>query len=156
METGIMYVGINDLPNLVALTEQPEQKPDEFSKVTVIEAGEILYQRNCAVWHGKASSRQGSFPPRIDIANRLESEDVKAMLRSSRGMMPSFAVLPESDRDAIVAFLFNLDDGRVYHGGEAIVGSKQQRERYRLKGYIQLKDQNGYPGVKPPWGTLNA
>ncbi|HLT71098.1 MAG TPA: PQQ-binding-like beta-propeller repeat protein [Cyclobacteriaceae bacterium] len=156
METGIMYVGINDIPNIVALTEQPEQKPDEFSKVTVIEAGEILYQRNCAVCHGKDRSTQGSFPPLTDIANRLEPEDVKAMLRSSRGMMPSFAVLPESDRDAIVAFLFNLDDGRVYHRGEAIVGSKQQRARYRLKGYIQLKDQNGYPGVKPPWGTLNA
>jgi len=29
-------------------------------------------------------------------------------------------------------------------------------KRYSLKGYLQLKDQNGYPGVKPPWGTLNA
>jgi len=33
---------------------------------------------------------------------------------------------------------------------------KQQGKQYRLKGYTQLKDQDGYPGVKPPWGTLNA
>lgn len=155
-ETGIMYVGINDIPNIVALTEQPQQQPNDFSKISVIEAGEILYQRNCAVCHGKDRSTQGSFPPLTGIEDRLEPEDVKAVLRSSRGMMPSFAALPESDRDAIVAFLFNRDDGKVYRGGEAIVDSKQQGARYRLNGYIQLKDQNGYPGVKPPWGTLNA
>jgi mono/diheme cytochrome c family protein len=56
-----MYVGINDIPNIVALTEQPEQKPDEFSKVRVIEAGEILYQRNCAACHGKAEARKVHF-----------------------------------------------------------------------------------------------
>ena len=28
--------------------------------------------------------------------------------------MPSFNVLPEQDKDAIVAFLFNLEDKRLY------------------------------------------
>ena len=27
---------------------------------------------------------------------------------------------------------------------------------YAFGGYNQFKDQNGYPAVKPPWGTLNA
>src|SRR5690606_17601283 len=76
--------------------------------------------------------------------------------RSSRGLMPSFAALPETDRDAIIAYLFNLDDGKRYEGSEALADNNVPGKRYRLKGYIQLKDQNGYPGVKPPWGTLNA
>jgi quinoprotein glucose dehydrogenase len=27
---------------------------------------------------------------------------------------------------------------------------------YRHTGYIQLRDHEGYPGIKPPWGLLNA
>jgi len=27
---------------------------------------------------------------------------------------------------------------------------------YNHKGYTKLRDSEGYPGVKPPWGTLNA
>lgn len=27
---------------------------------------------------------------------------------------------------------------------------------YRIKGYIKFLDQDGYPAIKPPWGTLNA
>ena len=30
------------------------------------------------------------------------------------------------------------------------------RYRYRHKGYIQMRDQEGYPAIKPPWGVLNA
>jgi quinoprotein glucose dehydrogenase len=28
--------------------------------------------------------------------------------------------------------------------------------RYRHKGYLQFKDHEGYPAIKPPWGQLNA
>ena len=28
--------------------------------------------------------------------------------------------------------------------------------QYRHKGYIQIKDQEGYPAIKPPWGVLTA
>ena len=30
------------------------------------------------------------------------------------------------------------------------------RYRYGHLGYIQMKDQEGYPAIKPPWGVLNA
>ena len=73
--------------------------------------------------------------------------------------MPSFNVLPDQDKDAIVAFLFNLEDKRLYQVNDKESKSatiKDTRKRYSLKGVIQLKDQDGYPGIKPPWGTLNA
>src|SRR5690606_17326011 len=28
--------------------------------------------------------------------------------------------------------------------------------KYRLNGYQRFLDRDGYPGIKPPWGTLNA
>ncbi len=37
----------------------------------------------------------------------------------------------------------------VEAGGDA-------KHRYQHQGYIQLRDQEGYPAIKPPWGVLTA
>ena len=159
METGIMYVGINDIPNLVQLLERGQENPDELSGMPLIKAGEILYQKNCAVCHGNDRMGNKSFPSLLNIESRLKPRDVKGILQKRGAMMPSFNTLPEQDKEAIVAFLFNLNENKFYQNknqdGKTAM-NKETRKRYRLKGYIQLKDQNGYPGVKPPWGTLNA
>ena len=71
--------------------------------------------------------------------------------------MPSFYTLPNEDKDAILAYLFNQQDKRLYQAkNEDTTIRKETTKGYNLKDYIHLKDQNGYPGVKPPWGTLNA
>ena len=160
METGIMYVGINDIPNIIQLVEKKEDNRDELSNMPMIKAGEIFYQKNCAVCHGADKKGNNSFPPLLNIGSRLKPNDVKVLLQKPRGMMPSFNVLPEQDKDAIIAFLFNQEDKRLYQvmkqDSTSAAINKDTRKRYSLKGVIQLKDQNGYPGVKPPWGTLNA
>jgi hypothetical protein len=47
-ETGIMYIGINDIPNIVQLVEHKEESPEELAAMPLIKAGEILYKKNCA------------------------------------------------------------------------------------------------------------
>ena len=32
----------------------------------------------------------------------------------------------------------------------------QSNVPYRISGYTKFLDKNGYPAVRPPWGTLNA
>ena len=159
MKTGIIYVGINDIPNVVQLVENNDANPDEFSSVPLIKAGEMLYQTNCAVCHGNDRKGNGSFPPLLDVQKRLQPTDIKILLQKKKGMMPSFDAMPANDKDAIIAYLFNLNDKRIYQSSktnEHTFDAKQENKQYRLKGYTQLKDQEGYPGVKPPWGTLNA
>jgi len=72
--------------------------------------------------------------------------------------MPSFYSLPQEDKDAIIAYLFDQKDKRLYLAKttDSDTIKKDARKRYGLKDYIHLEDQDGYPGVKPPWGTLNA
>ena len=36
------------------------------------------------------------------------------------------------------------------------VAPSEQRFRFQHKGYIQFRDQDGYPASKPPWGVLSA
>jgi quinoprotein glucose dehydrogenase len=157
METGVMYVGINDIPNIVELKEKKDER-EELSNMPMIKAGEVFYQRNCAACHGADKGGNKSFPPLVNIANRLKPNDAETLLQKSRGMMPSFYTLPQQDKDAIIAYLFNLKDKRRYQAPKKDSTSvkKQTKKRYNLKDYIHLEDQDGYPGVKPPWSTLNA
>ncbi len=39
---------------------------------------------------------------------------------------------------------------------EAKPGKQQRYGPYRHTGYPQFRDHEGYPGIKPPWGLLNA
>ena len=157
METGIMYVGINDIPNIVELKEKKDYRK-ELSNMPMIKAGEIIYRKNCAVCHGDDKKGNKSFPPLLNIGSRLNPNDVKGLLQKAKGMMPSFYSLPEEDKDAIIAYLFNQEDKRLYvaKSQDSTGAKKETRKRYNLKDYIHLEDQDGYPGVKPPWGTLNA
>jgi quinoprotein glucose dehydrogenase len=157
METGIMYVGINDIPNIVELREKKDYRK-EISNMPIIRAGEIIYQRNCSPCHGNDRAGNRSFPPLLNIASRLNPDDVKGLLQKSKGMMPSFYSLPQEDKDAIIAYLFDQKDKRLYLAKttDSDTIKKDARKRYNLKDYIHLEDQDGYPGVKPPWGTLNA
>jgi quinoprotein glucose dehydrogenase len=155
METGVMYVGINDIPNIVELKEKKDSR-EELSGMPMIKAGKIFYQRNCSVCHGADKGGNKSFPPLVNIGSRLKPNDVSTLLQKPRGLMPSYYTLPGEDKDAIIAFLFNQEDKRLYQVKTLDTAKKQTRKRYNLKDYIHLEDQNGYPGVKPPWGTLNA
>jgi quinoprotein glucose dehydrogenase len=160
METGIMYVGINDIANIVHLVERKDETPDELATMPLANAGKILFERNCAACHGNDLKGNRSFPPLFNIEKRYKPADLKGILQKPRGMMPSFNSLPEEDKDAITAFLFNLKDNGVYKAKVKSINPEivntQATKRYALKGYMQLKDQNGYFGTKPPWGTLNA
>lgn len=160
MKTGIMYIGINEIPNIVQLIEKKAENTGDLSKMPLTEAGRILYQANCAVCHGKDGNGNYNFPQLSNIASRLKPQQVKATLQKRGAMMPSFNALPEFDKNAIVAFLFSADKNKFLktNPSDKISTNEvaQANKRYRLKGYEQLLDQNGYPGIKPPWGTLNA
>jgi quinoprotein glucose dehydrogenase len=155
METGIMYVGINDIPNIVELKEKKDNRL-ELSGMPMIKAGEVFYQRHCSACHGADKGGNKTFPSLVNIESRLKPNDVNTLLQKARGLMPSFYSLPAEDKDAIVAYLFNQEDKRVYQVKTVDTSKNKIGKRYNLKDYIHLRDQFGYPGVKPPWGTLNA
>ena len=154
-ETGIMYAGINDIPNVVQLLEKKDDNKI-LSAMPFVKAGEILYQKNCGSCHGKDLKGNTSFPPLVHIEKRFTPSNVSGLLQKPRGMMPSFSMMPGQDKDAILDYLFKLKNKKLYKNADTAGNNMANKKRYSLKGYTQLLDQNGYPGVKPPWGTLNA
>ena len=71
--------------------------------------------------------------------------------------MPAFKNLGESDKTAIASYLLNLESKQK----ETYVPVVKPRHPfyntpYRLAGIKQFLTKEGYPGIAPPWGTLNA
>jgi quinoprotein glucose dehydrogenase len=156
-ETNIMYIGANETPNIVQLVEL-KSDDDELYKLPVLKAGEMVYQKNCSPCHGSDKKGIDPFPPLLNINRKLKSEQAFEIIEKGRDKMPSFINLPLPQREAVVAYLFNLKNKKLSppqnHQVKDTVSSAVKQ--YKIKGYTQLKDQFGYPGIKPPWGTLNA
>src|SRR3546814_13029424 len=75
-------------------------------------------------------------------------------------MMPAFkGLLADADVTALLTFLMDLEDKEAaprQAGNAPTVKNLDSIPEYVLNGYQSFLDKNGYPGIKPPWGTLNA
>jgi quinoprotein glucose dehydrogenase len=126
--------------------------------------GKTLYQTNCVTCHGvdrKGSGRE--YPSLVNVGNRLKRDEINELLRSGKGRMPSFRHVSNRDRQAIISYLLNIETPAASpeHGVAPVsVASRKDSFPYTPpyvnSGWTKFFDPNGYPALKPPWGTLNA
>ncbi|MEX0994545.1 MAG: c-type cytochrome, partial [Balneolaceae bacterium] len=136
----------------------PSASEEELADLT---PGERIYTLNCAACHG--SDLQGNpasgFPSLDDITERQTPDEVKAVVSSGQGMMPAFTQLSDEELQALNAYLFDEEgngDGSVDEPGPSEVKRSLPDGTYEISGYTKFLDSNGYPAIRPPWGTLNA
>nr|WP_317046502.1 c-type cytochrome [Adhaeribacter arboris] len=159
---GILYQNANDDPWILQMVSQEERNKEMAS----LSKGNGLYLANCAVCHGKDRKGSGSdFPNLVDIGKRNNAEGIMAILAKGSGRMPAFEHIPKENRAAIVRYLLNTetaaDKAESEHSetGPSETAKKESFPyvpRYVNKVWKKFTDQNGYPAIKPPWGTLNA
>lgn len=152
-ETGILYVNANQIPNLVSIRKAGgTNSPNESSK----SMGAELYRINCALCHGSDRKGQEVFPSLIDVGRRFAKLQIEDMIRNGKGVMPAFPQLSSEERKAISAFILFADqNGDIGEKAMPDTGS-QYSTKFISSGYAQFLDEEGYPAVKPPWGTLSA
>jgi quinoprotein glucose dehydrogenase len=146
--SGLFYVNANEMPwilRLVKLGQPGEGAP----------GGLRTYQAFCGTCHGE--NRQGDplrMVPSIDgVESRLSRSAVDAIIQSGRGQMPSFKMIPPEDRAALIAYLFRDVQPRRATRTE---NDPAEDVVFAHTGYNRFLDPQGYPAVRPPWGTLNA
>ena len=149
---GIMYVNANEIPLLISMKQIDVEGQEEF----LASAGKRLYTQNaCSSCHGSERDGSNNFPSLLNLSSRRSEKYVTALLKTGKGQMPSFPNLSGQDLDALLAFLF--DKNELKNPKVIDVKKSGEREyRYAHSGWNVLFDADGYPGVKPPWGTLNA
>jgi quinoprotein glucose dehydrogenase len=147
---GILYVNANEMPWVLTMVET---KPKGAAPVS---SGQAVYNQICATCHGV--NRQGdagrAFPSLVTVKEKLKKSDILTLLHSGRGMMPAFAFLNQEQKDAVAGFI--LGEEQAVAGAHEMQGDVLGSEPYSHTGYNRWLDTNGYPAIKPPWGTLNA
>jgi quinoprotein glucose dehydrogenase len=100
-----------------------------------------------------------NVPPLSGVEQRLKKQDIVALLKTGKGVMPAFGFLSESQKGLIAAYLLGETDseGAGTSNREGETGADLfDKIPYTTTGYNRWLDADGYPAVKPPWGTLNA
>ncbi len=123
-------------------------------------AGADVYGSKCAICHG--DHREGkppAFPGLAGVASRLSTQQIQDRIHQGKGLMPAFSGLEGKEVDGLLAYLAtaqNAMDADPDH--DAIYSSTAEGApmKYRITGSRDFLDPDGYPGIKPPWGTLNA
>jgi quinoprotein glucose dehydrogenase len=82
----------------------------------------------------------------------LSDEQIETTIRRGAGRMPAF---PDLDDHAMASLLEFLHSPVEKGAGREISPASGPRE-YIFTGYKKFLDPDGYPAIKPPWGTLNA
>jgi quinoprotein glucose dehydrogenase len=155
---GVLYVNGNEMPWVLNMVETKRGAGEPLA------SGEAIFTQICAACHGldrKGNAAQ-NIPTLLGVEQRLKKPDVLALLKTGKGVMPSFGFLSERQQQMVVDYLLGLapapeaaapaGGGREELGGADVLGSIP----YTTTGYNRWLDANGYPAVKPPWGTLNA
>jgi quinoprotein glucose dehydrogenase len=147
--TGILYVNSNEMPWILEMVET--EAADEG-----IPVAERIYSMNCAVCHGsnRTGAQHGANPSLVNIGERMSYDDLAEVIHDGRGVMPPFNFLSDEEIDAIVEFLKDPDSPEV--AAAEISMSRAPEVPYTHTGYNRFFDPEGYPAIKPPWGTLNA
>ncbi|MFP6904420.1 MAG: PQQ-binding-like beta-propeller repeat protein [Verrucomicrobiota bacterium] len=143
-----LYMSASALPSLVRLSRN-EKPPVDESKLPPT-AGRKVYELFCIGCHGMNREGVGVSPSLYGLADRLKDEDVRSLLKKGRPLMPPFPQITDRQGADLLAYLFERD--RVYKKPL----KRPERPSYRNHGFAKLYDHEGYPGVKPPWGTLTA
>lgn len=153
--SGIMYVNSSELPWSLTMIDAPVNAEG----ATLKGVGQAVYAKYCLACHGPDRKGNGAaYPSLIDLNQRYNEDQLSSLISNGKNMMPAFKQIPDGEKEALMAFVLDLEDKEAVPG--AVVAARpaaQQAEvPYVMTGYKRFVDQNGYPGITPPWGTLNA
>ena len=111
-----------------------------------------LYVSQCSVCHGDSlAGSPPEFPSLVNIGSRLTRPQIASLIGTGKGRMPGFPNLTMAQKNVIADFLVSGLNKELSGSGPLPPAMK-----YHLTGYNRFLDPDGYPGVLPPWGTLNA
>lgn len=151
--TGILYVNGNDLPQI--MTMQPVEAPGRERPAT---DGAAVYATYCSGCHAPDRAGMGTGQPDLrDLHERMQPADVLHVLDNPAGFMPSFRhVLSEAQKKAVAAFLLGRESPLTEAREEGAEPAVSPPAGYVIRSNERFVDAEGYPAVKPPWGTLSA
>lgn len=153
---GVYYVNINEIPWVMQMVETKRADGSPLIR------GEKEYMIYCAACHGldRKGNLAGGFPSLIDVDKRRPRDQIALITKQGAGRMPAFDLIPAVQREAILDYIISgaaaPTASRQEESGPAASPAGDDTPPYAFGGFRRWNDDEGYPAIKPPWGTLNA
>jgi len=147
-QRAIIYVASNNIPNMTTLVDLGVQYDETNFPVT---NGRAVYLEYCADCHGQ--NREGDDTPSLQwLGTRIPKHQVAAIIENGLNAMPPVEDMTETELADLTEYLFTRD--KELQGQNKTTG--KSFGKFERTQYQKLRDHEGYPGSKPPWGTINA
>ena len=169
--TNIIYLKSNESPEIDLLQKI---EPGATAGLSVHDDGKKIYTSFCSSCH--KADRKGDepiYPSLVDLRKRMSESDALKKIREGSGRMPSFARILRGHEDGIIDYLFEKTDERSLQKEANLLEIRNNRlssnevkkeneildtasTYLNVTAYAPVRDAEGRPAIKPPWGTLNA
>jgi quinoprotein glucose dehydrogenase len=156
-ESKIMYISNSEMPWAQAMIDVPKNTDDH----TLAGYGHAIYNKYCISCHGPELKGNGTaYPSLVNINKKYNEAQVSKIVESGRNMMPAFKQIPGNEKKALLAFVLKLPEtaasAKLLAKEPVSATANTVTVPYTMDGYNRFTDKDGYPGIKPPWGTLDA
>ncbi len=153
---GILYLNSSEMAWHIGLG--PEASEEQLESLT---AGQRLYALNCTPCHGAELEGQpeSGFPALKNIKDHREQAYVANVIKHGKGMMPAFSKFSEQELEVLLTFLFEEEIEPSLMDKEPGLLNAPKADlsvSYQINSFSKFLDSNGFPAIRPPWGTLNA
>ena len=148
-QTQTLFVNANEMPWILTMIEVKDES------TTNIGRGRGLYQQFCAGCHGaqmEGGFFMGNVPSLEGLNERFDQTTFVNTIKLGKGAMPAFSWLGSWQVDALKAYMLELEEKEIVIEEVETDGPRT----FTNTGYIKFKDLEGFPAIKPPWGTLSA
>lgn len=149
----MLYVNANEIPMILQVRNISKNREGESELVKY--PGRSTYLSNCSNCHGAELQGLGeAFPSLKEVKERHDRASLAQIITHGNGLMPAFQGFDENKLNALIDYLLGIEP--VSDPIHEIKEEQGPSERYVLQGFRIFTDEEGFPGSKPPWGTLNA
>jgi quinoprotein glucose dehydrogenase len=142
---GVYYANVNEIPWIYQMIKTGGAR---------VSQGERAYRIHSAYCHG--ADRKGDvasgFPSLLDLGKRSTRAAISRIVEQGAGRMPAFGNIRADHRSAILDFVLGEEKTPLSNNTRDTRGEPP----YIFAGFQRWLDSEGYPAIKPPWGTLNA
>ncbi len=152
--TGILYVNANEMAWVLTMLDVKKTVP---AKETNLDAAKRIYITECMVCHGTERQGGGNYPSLQKANEKYNEKEFSELVISGRRMMPAFKQLEPEEIHALASFILDTkkEQSKMFTGKPKPVDTFLMMP-YTITGYNKFLSKEGYPAIKPPWGSLNA
>ncbi|MGB4725423.1 MAG: PQQ-binding-like beta-propeller repeat protein [Sediminibacterium sp.] len=153
-ETQFLYVNTNEMAWLLNMVEN---KKNDKTLLTNYEAGKIIYTQNCMKCHGTEMQGGGNYPSIVGSDKKYTVSSFSQLVTTGKRMMPGNNALTKQEKTALASYVLNVKNAQqIKYTGDVSKLLPPQKTTYGFTGYNKFLTPEGYPAIRPPWGSLTA